>query len=317
MSRVRVIVVTVLCTLAALAVLGTVVARALPLQQYAMKQAIPTNFFEPESAKGPLFEQVQGPVYAYRHGINRSLVLDTPEGLAVIDTFHAHMAEALREELRRRFPGKPVRWVLYSHYHLDHVEGAAVLEPQEVIAHASCERYWNDLGVTEVLRPTRTVQGDQVLSLGGIELRLLDLGLSHTDTLYAFFLPQQRVLYSPDVGFVRTLPPFGLPDFYYPGYLQAMDRLAQLDFEHFVPSHFERGTRQDFIDHRTFLAETRQMTEVALRNRGGVPTSGIMVRDIFDEVYPQLQRRYGTWHGFDAMFVPIFVRHLGGAYLGH
>jgi glyoxylase-like metal-dependent hydrolase (beta-lactamase superfamily II) len=287
------------------------------LQRAMMKKAIPEDYFETEVARGPLFEQVAERTYAYRYGFERSLVVDTGEGLAVFDCFDTAFTTALRAELTARFPGVPVRWLFYSHHHLDHVRGGAVLAPVEVVSHENALRYWKDWDTSDVVMPTRTLRGDQALQLGQVEVRLLDLGLSHTDSLFAFHLPAQRVVYAPDMGFVHTLPPFGLPDFYYPGYVRALDRIAALDFDAFVASHFDRGTREDFLAYRAFFVETRERVATALKQRGGQPTSGRMVRDILDEVYPALQARYGGWHGFDAMMFPLFVRQVGGEYLGY
>jgi glyoxylase-like metal-dependent hydrolase (beta-lactamase superfamily II) len=42
---------------------------------------------------------------------------------------------ALRTALARQFPGERVRWVIFSHDHLDHVRGSAALQADAVIGH--------------------------------------------------------------------------------------------------------------------------------------------------------------------------------------
>lgn len=44
------------------------------------------------------------------------------------------------------------------------------------------------------------------------------------------------VVYAPDMMFVKALPPFDFPDFYYPGYIRALDRLILLNAAHYAPS---------------------------------------------------------------------------------
>ena len=50
----------------------------------------------------------------------------TPEGILLVDPISADFARWLKSEFATRFPGKPVRYIIYSHSHWDHVGGAAV-----------------------------------------------------------------------------------------------------------------------------------------------------------------------------------------------
>jgi glyoxylase-like metal-dependent hydrolase (beta-lactamase superfamily II) len=49
------------------------------------------------------------------------------------------------------------------------------------------------------------------------------------------------LLWTADFALVRTILPIGGPDYYFPGAVKAMERLAALDFDTFVPSHFGYG----------------------------------------------------------------------------
>jgi len=50
----------------------------------------------------------------------------------------------------------------------------------------------------------------------GVEIEMIYLDHSHTDTPYAFYLPKEKVLHTADVGLIRTLYPIGGPDIYMP-----------------------------------------------------------------------------------------------------
>lgn len=54
-----------------------------------------------------------------------SLIYDTPDGLLIVDPLNPEFAAWLKGELGRRFPGKKVRYIVYSHTHWDHAGGAA------------------------------------------------------------------------------------------------------------------------------------------------------------------------------------------------
>ncbi|MGL4241704.1 MAG: MBL fold metallo-hydrolase, partial [Beijerinckiaceae bacterium] len=253
---------------------------------------------------------------ALRDGFSRALVVDTGEGLAIFDSFNVHTAQNIRAAVAEAFPDTEIRWLVYSHYHLDHTRGGTVLEAPTVLAHHKCLEYWKDLDTDTVAIPTELLDGDQDLRLGNVLVRCLYLGLSHTDTLYGFHFPDHDVLFTADTGFVRALPPFGFPDWYHPGYIRALDRLAELPFDHFVPTHLERGTRDDLVDFRDMLVTVREAIERGLSRHGMHAANGRIVRKIYREEYPALRRQFGDWHGFDGMMLPLFFRQLGGVYLG-
>lgn len=288
-----------------------------PLRMWILRQAIPTDYFDPEIEKPDAFEHVNGALYAFRHGLNRSAILDTGEGLAVFDTYSSSHAARLRAAVRAHLPGKRVRWVFYSHNHLDHIRGASELAPDEVIAHQDVMSYVSDWENSDILPVTRALAGDAELVLGDQRVRLLYLSRSHSETLYAYHFPEQRAVFAPDAAFVRTLPPFGLPDWYYPGYIRGLDRIAALDFDHCITSHFELGNKQDFLDFRQMMIDFRRAGEEVVHKMHGEPSSGKKIRENFGDAYVALHAKYGSWRGFDAMFVPHFVGQVGGTYLGY
>jgi glyoxylase-like metal-dependent hydrolase (beta-lactamase superfamily II) len=77
-------------------------------------------------ARGPVITRITGDLYRASNGTWHSIFLVTEEGILIGDTLNTRFATQLREELDSRFPGVPVRWVVYSHSHWDHVEGGAV-----------------------------------------------------------------------------------------------------------------------------------------------------------------------------------------------
>lgn len=300
------------------AVVG-VFLRHLDLRKEMLRQAFPTDYFEPEAALPDLFERISQNVYSFRKGMSRGLIVDTDQGLAVFDTFSETYATALKAVLSQRFPGKRVHWVFYSHHHLDHIRGASVLEPQEIIGHRDINALLDDWPqASDIARVTRPMDGDVDITLGETKVRLLYMPHSHSSTLYGFYVPAARVVFAPDMMFRETLPPFGLPDWYYPGYVRALDRLIALDAKDYVPTHFGRGDLADLVRYRTFIVDFHTVVSKTVLARGRSPVdSGEQARQMMDEAYSELEPKYGRWHGFYSMFVPHFAREIGGAYLGY
>ena len=276
--------------------------------EYANVEGAPVTAFERHSAR----------VYSYRVRFYRTLVVDTDEGVVIVDPMNARTAAGARTEIERRFPGKRIAAIFYSHYHPDHVRGGrelAPLAPARVVAHERCATYWKDLDTRDVLPPTEWISGDHETTIGGVRIHAIDLGRSHTDTLYAFHFPDEKLLYPPDVGFVKAWPTPGPFDTYHPGYVRAMRRLGALDFVHFVPSHGAAGTKQDFLDSAAMMEDLRATMTAAIARHDVETEEGLA--GIFDEVYPAWKKRYGHLHGFDQMAALGMVRQMAGVNLGY
>jgi glyoxylase-like metal-dependent hydrolase (beta-lactamase superfamily II) len=141
--------------LAAAAVLILAPAGALPAPA-AVPPPVPTPPAEPGPAPAPAargsFEGTIVPVAegvwavlqpeALRFSDGNAAVVDLGDGLMVVDTFATpSRARALIAEMAKLTP-KPVRWVVNTHFHGDHVQGNQAFEEAfpgkvAVIAHAS------------------------------------------------------------------------------------------------------------------------------------------------------------------------------------
>jgi glyoxylase-like metal-dependent hydrolase (beta-lactamase superfamily II) len=269
---------------------------------------------------GHELKQLTERVYTWRWTWDRNIVVKTSEGFVVVDPFNAESARLLKAELAKIAPGVPVHTLFYSHYHLDHVPGGAGLEPQHVVAHAKCPKYWSELSddplTRQILPPTELIEGDQKRVIGGVEIDLIELGHSHTDTLYAYYLPAEKLLFTVDTGLVKTFFPMGGPDMYFPGIFQAMDKLAQLDFDVWVPSHFGIGHKSDFLASLAFLRDVRRLA-IETREKYGLPDDSETFVKSFHHVYDQLKAKYGDYHGFDEQALFVVARAYSGAFLGY
>ena len=70
--------------------------------------------------------QVKGDVYRANNGGWYVAILDTPEGLLLVDTISTSFSKWLKDELAKKFPGKQVKYVILSHSHWDHSEGGRI-----------------------------------------------------------------------------------------------------------------------------------------------------------------------------------------------
>jgi glyoxylase-like metal-dependent hydrolase (beta-lactamase superfamily II) len=74
---------------------------------------------------GRSITQIKGDLYRAADGGWFAAFLVTPAGIVLVDPLNPSFAKWLKAELAQRFPGKPVKYVIYSHSHWDHAEGGA------------------------------------------------------------------------------------------------------------------------------------------------------------------------------------------------
>jgi glyoxylase-like metal-dependent hydrolase (beta-lactamase superfamily II) len=286
-------------------------------EHFMLKTGMETiqTYFEGPVAEGVRLDKIGDDTYSFKFAGYRNLVLLTNEGVAVFDPLGPEAAKALRDAIAKAWPGRKVSHLVYSHYHLDHASGGGVLQPEKVIGHAKCAKYWEELGAAkDVVAINQPIEGDQTLDVGGREVRAIYLGRSHSDTLYAYHLPKERLLFGVDIAVVRAVPPGGHPDSYQPGMEAAWDRVSAIDFDVFVPGHFDPGTKKDMLDSIAMERELRRLVKESLA-KYPPHAKGALV-DNFEYVYTAMRPRYGEWHGFSAMFIANMMNAAAGEIVG-
>jgi len=169
----------------------------------------------------------------------------TPAGLIVVDDKFPDQAADVLARVKTVSP-LPVRYVLNSHHHADHVSGNAYVRGSlgvDIVGHKNIRE--NFLRLKQPGEPTITFADETALYLGGVEVRLLWLGRGHTNG--------DTVIYFPDLKAVHVgdLIIDGMPVIDYPGggsaveFLATIDRLLQIDFDTMIPGHGKVMTKDD------------------------------------------------------------------------
>jgi glyoxylase-like metal-dependent hydrolase (beta-lactamase superfamily II) len=82
-------------------------------------------------------------------GSHHSFLVEQADGLVLVDApFYEERGAALVEFAATEFPGKPIKYVVASHFHEDHVSGIReVLGETDatLVVHASVEQFWRSL----------------------------------------------------------------------------------------------------------------------------------------------------------------------------
>ncbi len=159
-----------------------------------------------QGAKGERgIEHISGGLYKFTNRFHASVFLVTDEGIIATDPINAEAAKWLAAELGKRFPGKPVKYVIYSHHHADHVSGGEAFKGAEFVGHESIV---DDLKKDEVQTPIPTIifTDTKTITLGGQSVELIYLGAGHSDNLIAMKFPGERALFIVDIVSSHRLP---------------------------------------------------------------------------------------------------------------
>lgn len=208
--------------------------------------------------------QISGDLYRFQNNFHFSVFLVTDDGVLVTDPINADAAAWLRDEIASRFD-RPVRYVVYSHHHADHVSGGGVFKEAgaTVIAH---ENAVDDLQSDNVptAMPDITFSDAMTLTLGGRDIELKYLGRNHSDNSIVLLFPDERVLFAVDFVNVRRLPYRDISRSFFPDYFDSYERLAELDFDVVAPGHGELGDKRDALDHGRYLRELHDRVQAGI-----------------------------------------------------
>jgi glyoxylase-like metal-dependent hydrolase (beta-lactamase superfamily II) len=208
--------------------------------------------------------QIAGDLYRFQNNFHFSVFLVTPEGVIATDPINAEAAKWLKDEIKARF-NQPIRYVVYSHDHADHVSGGEVFadDGAVVVAHEQAKADIIANSVPTAV-PEVTFTDSHTLTLGGKTVELKFLGKSHSDNMIVMRFPDERALFTVDFISVKRLPFRTFRDGFMPDLITAIDRVGEIDFDILAPGHGSLGTKQDAADHGQYVKDLKAEVEAAI-----------------------------------------------------
>lgn len=239
-------------------------------------------------------------------GSNAGFIVGS-NGVAVVDTFvGVAPAKELLDEIRK-VTNLPIRYVINTHYHLDHTGGNAVFAQAgaTIFAHRNL-RNWERtenlkfFGQSPKAEDKARVQGlvlPDVVYSDGVDLylgsRLLQVRYmpGHTGGDSVIIVPDASVVFGGDLVWQRHLP--NLIDASTEPWMQTLDQLlADHASATFVSGHGDLATATDVKNFREYLATLRQAVSKA-------QSDGKSGQALMDAVTAELKPKYGDWGFFD------------------
>lgn len=230
----------------------------------------------PENARGPAIPQDKGylvqdlgdNLYFLTNGAYNTMFMVTDEGVIAVDAPPAigdNYLEAIAE-----ITDKPVKYVVYSHSHADHI-GAASMFPDNAsyVAHADTAAQLRLANDSNRPIPTITFTDSYELQSGNQSLLLDYHGTNHEAGNAFIYAPAQKTLMLVDVIYPGWIIFDGLAGSEnVTGFIQAHDTaLNNYDFDKFIGGHVTRiGTPQDIVTQKQFVSDLRAAAQTGLQN---------------------------------------------------
>ena len=259
-------------------------------------------------------KQIGKGVYAAisgRAGGNSGFIIGD-NGVLVIDTFISQTpARDLLTEVQK-VTNLPVRYVVNTHYHLDHVAGNAVFTEAgaTVIAHRN-ERAWvrtenlkffqqngatptpeQRAQVAALVEPQIAYDHLLEVNLGSRMVRVVYLP-GHTGGDSVVYIPDANVVFAGDLAWNQRIP--NLIDATTLAWIETLDKmLAAHPNATFIPGHGDIAGVSDIKSFRDYLATLRDsiQKEQAAGQSGDALTQSVLA---------DLKPKYGGWPGFERL----------------
>lgn len=237
-------------------------------------------------------------VYLWRSLTHNTIFIVTDEGVVAADpigltnTRSPQMYKAAIASVTDR----PVKYLIYSHDHADHVTGGSVFADtlEAVISHrlAAPKVAARFSAVTPV--PTFLVDSQASFTLGGRTIDLIYTGRNHSDNSLVIHYGARRLIFAVDFIPVRSLPFRTLTDSYLDEWIRSLQWIENnLYFDTLIPGHGQLGTKASVGEMRQYLLDLSDAIRTA-RSRGMADNSDSMAA----AVRTALTARYGAWENF-------------------
>lgn len=205
-------------------------------------------------------------VYIFRYGGHQSMFVVTPQGVIATDPISYLRPAKPYIDAIRAVTDKPIKYVIYSHHHYDHIAGGQPFKDlgATFIAHRRTKERLLELKkqnalLADIVMPDQVV-GDKTITLGGTTLELDYVGRNHSDNSLVMRLPKEKLVFVVDFAPIESVQFRNIPDNASPlEYIASLKKLASLDWERMIPGHpyagGRLGTKKDVEDDIAYMED--------------------------------------------------------------
>jgi len=222
----------------------------------------------------PMVKKITEGVYEFSKEQYNSIFIVTAEGVIVVDPqLTTATAKEIAQEIKK-VTDKPVKYVINTHHHLDHILANQVFaDTAEIIAHAkvrenlikkgdkmleefraSMKKKLEDAKIT---LPTITFEKKCSLYLGDKIVQIMFLGRSETEDNCVVYLPKEKILFTSDIvspGFIGWRD---MHDAFTKDWIETLANIEKINFTTLVPGHGEVSDKSAVSFFKQYLIDLR------------------------------------------------------------
>ncbi|PYO01986.1 MAG: MBL fold metallo-hydrolase [Candidatus Rokuibacteriota bacterium] len=230
-----------------------------------------------QPAQRPMFAttKVDGTdnVYVFRYGNHQSMFVVTSDGVIATDPIGYGRPQAVKtyvDEIKK-VSDKPIKYLVYSHHHFDHIAGGQPFKDAGavIVAHKKAKEHLIVLKDPATVLPDETMDKKRTIKLGGTVLELSYVGLNHSDSTIVMRLPKEKILFAVDFIPVGSVPGRGMLDFYPLDVEDSFKQVLAMDWDRMIPGHpgpgDRLGTKKDAQDQLAFLQDASEAVKAVAR----------------------------------------------------
>jgi glyoxylase-like metal-dependent hydrolase (beta-lactamase superfamily II) len=204
-------------------------------------------------------------VYIFRNGNHQSMFIVTRDGVIATDPVaygRPNGGQQYVDEIRK-VTDKPIRYLIYSHHHFDHVAGGKAFKDAgaTILAHRRARDRLMVLQDPHTPIPDQAIGNrGRVIQLGGTRVELKYFGPNHSDSTLVTYLPKEKIVFIVDTIPVGTFPGRGFIDIYPLETEEFIKKVLAMDWERMIPGHPGQpggrlGTKEDARNVLTLMQE--------------------------------------------------------------
>ncbi|MDQ7968299.1 MAG: MBL fold metallo-hydrolase [Oxalicibacterium faecigallinarum] len=197
-------------------------------------------------------------IYRFQDNMHYSVFIVGKQGLLMTDPISSDAATWLRKEIRQRFGDLPIKYVIYSHNHLDHVAGGEVFRDAGTlfIAH---EKAAEDLkrNRAQTVIPTTTFSDRMEIDFEGRRIALQYYGPNNGAGNISMYVTDAKFLFVVDWIILKRLPFKEMYYYDFEGSIASLKQVLQVDFDKVAPGHSVVGTKNDVRENLAYLEDLR------------------------------------------------------------
>ena len=248
-------------------------------------------------------------VYIFRYGGGQAMFIVTSAGVIATDPIGYGRPQAVTTYLDeiKKITNQPIRYVIYSHHHFDHIAGGKPFKDAGAtfISHRRAKERLTVLKDPHTVLPDETFDDKRTIRLGNTTLELTYMGLNHSDSTLVMSLPREKIIFTVDVIPVGGFPGRGMIDSYPLEWEEFLKKVIAMDWERLIPGHpgagGRLGTKQDAQDILALLQHASAEVQVAAREG-----------KCWDGVEREMKLpKYASWPGYEAGLPFVLRRYCG------